>query len=307
MRFDSYHPMINFIYFVTAILCAVWFQHPAFLLISFLAAFVYSVKLNGIRSLILNCCLIPLIIAYALNYSSYNHFGVTSLRSNLIGNPITLEALAVGVARGVTAATIIMIFSCIFTVVTADKVVYLFGRISPRLSLYLSILLRFVPRVKQRAGRIELSRKGIGKGCLQGNIWQKVLHICGFISILITWTLEDFVESAASMKCRGYSLRGRTAFSIYRFDNRDRGFVLTLFACLTVLWVAVAFNQTTITYNPEIVMNRITPISFVFYGVYAFCLLLPMILQIVGEWKYKKCRSMLGENTFDRKHKLVYY
>lgn len=291
MRFDSYHPMINFIYFVTAILCAVYFQHPVFLVISYLAAFLYSIKLNGIRSAVLNFCLIPLIFAYALYYSSYNHFGVTNLRSNFIGNQITLEALVAGAARGMTVATVLMIFSCIFAVVSADKVVYLFGRISPRLSLYLSILLRFVPRVKQRAGRIELSRKGIGKGCMQGNLWQKVLHTCGLLSILITWTLEDFVESAASMKCRGYSLRGRTAFSIYRFDNRDRGFVLALFACLTVVGMAVAFDQTTIRYSPQIVLNRITPISCIFYGAYAFLLLLPMILQVIGERRFnnRKC------------------
>lgn len=290
MRFDSYHPTINFIYFATAIACALYFQHPVFLMISYLAAFAYSVKLNGLRSLIFNLVLIPCIFAYGLYYASYHHFGVTNLRSNFIGNQITLEALVVGGVKGVACATVLMIFSCIFAVITADKVVYLFGRISPRLSMYLSILLRFVPRVKKRAGRIELARRGIGKGCGQGNVIQRIRHICGFVSILITWTLEDFVDSAASMQCRGYSLRGRTAFSIYRFDNRDRGFVIAIFACLTLVGMGMAFDQTSIIYNPEIVMNRITPMSFLFYGAYAVLLLLPMILQIVGEWRFARKR-----------------
>ena len=288
MRFDSYHPMINLIYFVTAIVCAVNFDHPVYLAISFLCAFVYSIKLNGKRSLIFNLCLIPLIGAYAAWYSYYNHFGITNLRMNFIGNQITLEAVTVGIVRGTKIAVVIMIFSCIFAVVSADKVVYLFGRISPRLSLYLSILLRFVPRVKQRGRRIELSRRGIGKGCFQGNPLQCLLHMCSFLSILITWTLEDFMDSAASMKCRGYSLRGRTAFSIYRFDNRDRSFVIAIFACITVTFMAVAFNQTSIQYNPAIMMNRITGMSVVFYGAYAVLLLLPMGLQIVGERKFSK-------------------
>lgn len=288
MKFDSYHPMINAIYFIAAIFCIVQFDHPVFLAISFLSMFLFSVKLNGKRSLIFNLCLIPLIFAYAAWYSYYNHFGITNLRMNFIGNQITLEALVSGCVRGVMVAALIMTASCIFTVVSADKVVYLFGRVSPRLSLFLSIFLRFVPRVRQRAGRIELSRRGIGKGCRQGNIFQKLLHTLGFLSILITWTLEDFVESAASMKCRGYSLRGRTAFSIYRFDNRDRGFVLAIFACLTVTAVAVAFNQTTILYDPEIMMNRITPVSCIFYVAYALFLLLPVILQIIGERRFRK-------------------
>ena len=288
MKFDSYHPMINFIYFTAAIVCMVQFDHPAFLAISFLSMFVFSVKLNGLRSLIFNLCLLPLIAAYTAWYSYYNHFGVTNLRVNLIGNQITLEAVTVGCVRGVTVAALVMTASCILAVVSADKVVYLFGRISPKLSLFLSILLRFVPRVKQRAGRIELSRRGIGKGCRQGNILQMFLHTLGFLSILITWTLEDFVESAASMKCRGYSLKGRTAFSIYRFDNRDRGFVIALFGCLTVTVMAVAFNQTSIIYSPEIMMNRITPLSYLFYAVYALLLLLPVLLQVLGEKHFRR-------------------
>lgn len=291
MRFDSYHPMINLIYFVTAIVCAVNFDHPVYLAVSFLCAFVYSIKLNGKRSLIFNLCLIPLIFAYAAWYSYYNHFGITSLRMNFIGNQITLEAVTVGIVRGTKIAAVLMIFSCIFAVVSADKVVYLFGRISPRLSLYLSIILRFVPRVKQRARRIELSRRGIGKGCFQGKPWQCLMHMCSFVSILITWTLEDFMDSAASMKCRGYSLRGRSAFSIYRFDNRDRGFVIAVFACLTVTLMAVAFNQTSIQYNPIIMMNRMTGMSLVFYVVYAVLLLLPMGLQIAGEKRFASAAS----------------
>ena len=145
MRFDSYHPMINFIYFTAAIICAIQFQHPMFLMISYLAAFLYSVKLNGKKALIFNLCLIPLAAAYTGWYAYYNHFGVTVLRLNMIGNQITLESIITGMVRGITAVTVIMIFTCIFTIVSADKIIYLFGRISPRLSLYLSVLLRFVP------------------------------------------------------------------------------------------------------------------------------------------------------------------
>lgn len=291
MRFDSYHPMINLIYFTVAISCTICFQHPIYLAISFLCAFVYSVKLNGWKSFLLNLCLIVLAAAYAIRYASYNHFGVTNIRANFIGNQITLEALLYGVVRGITVAAVIIWFCCIFTLITADKVVYLFGRISPKLSLFLSILLRTVPRIKVRARRIEISREGIGRGVRQGNVFQKMSHLFSLISILITWTLEDFVESANSMKSRGYSLKGRTAFSIYRFDNRDRSLVIVFFWCLTGVMMAVLFNQTSIYFEPVIIMNRITWMSYVFYGVYAVFLLLPMVLQMVGEYRFKRLRE----------------
>lgn len=121
-----------------------------------------------------------------------------------------------------TVAAVILWLCCIFELITADKVVYLFGRISPGLSLFLSILLRAVPRIGVRAGQIEISREGIGRGIRQGNLWQRARNLCALISILLTWTMEDFVESASSMKSRGSALKGRTAYSIYRFAEQGQ-------------------------------------------------------------------------------------
>lgn len=288
MRFDSYHPMMNFIYFASAITCTICFQQPVFLGISFVCAFVYSVKLGGIRMFFLNLLFTISAFGYAAWYANYNHFGVTSLWINSIGNHITLESLVYGLVLGLTVSAVIMWFFCIFILITADKIVYLFGKISPRLSLFLSILLRTVPRVKTRAMRIEISREGIGRGIRQGNLWEKFLHLLSLLSILITWTLEDFVESSNSMKSRGYSLRGRTAFSIYRFDNRDRSLVIAFFWCLTLVGMAVLFNQTDMYFEPMLIMNPVTVVSYVFYAAYAVFLLLPMVLQIVGEKRFER-------------------
>ena len=241
----------------------------------------------------LNLAFILLAFGYALRYASYEHFGVTVLTLNMIGNQITLESLVFGMVNGLIFATVCMWFCCIFMLITADKVVYLFERISPKLSLFLSILLRIVPRIKTRANHIEISREGIGRGIAQGNLWQRFLHLLLLLSILVTWTLEDFVESANSMKSRGYSLRGRTAFSIYRFDNRDRSLVIVFFWCLTLIGMAVMFYQTTIYFDPMIILNPITSMSYVFYAAYAFFLLLPMGLQIVGEYRFAKLRTTI--------------
>lgn len=291
MKFDSYHPAINFIFFAAVFVCSLWFDHPVFVAISYAAAFAYSVKLNGRRGLVFDLCLIPLIVLYAGFYSYYNHFGVTPLRQNFIGNSITLEAFVYGLILGVIIAAAIMWASCLFAVFSADKVVYLFGRISPKLSLFLSIILRSVPRIKQKAKRINVSQRGIGRGINDGNPFRRFMNMLRLLSILITWSLENFVESAKSMKCRGYSLKGRTAFSIYRFDNRDRGFVLAVAVCMTLIAMAVLLDQTGIYYNPEIVMNRITFISYIFYVAYALLLLMPMGLQIAGEWKFKRLKN----------------
>lgn len=293
MKFDSYHPAINFIFFTAVILAAISFNQPVFLVISYLCPFIYSIKLNGKRAVIFNIMLIPLVVIFALFYSYYNHFGITNLAVNIIGNQITKEALVYGFVIGIKVSSVLMWFSCVHTVVSSDKVIYLLGCIAPRLSLFLSIILRMVPCIKERARKIHTAQKGIGRGINQGNILRRTHNIFRIISIIITWMMENFVETSESMKSRGATLKGRTAFFIYRFDNRDRSFVITIFWCLTVLLIGVLLDQTAILYNPEIILNRITPLSYFFYVVYTFLCLLPMILQIAGEIKFKRLQATI--------------
>ena len=145
MGFEKCHPAVNFIYFTTVIAGMVVFQHPIFLLISFVCAFIYSIKRNGLKALVFNVILLPCVAAYAFYYSSYNHFGVTVLQQNMIGNNMTLESLVYGFVLGFVIAGVLIWFSCVYSVFTTDKVVYLFGKVSPRLSLFLAITLLMVP------------------------------------------------------------------------------------------------------------------------------------------------------------------
>ena len=41
-------------------------------------------------------------------------------------------------------------------------------------------------------------------------------------SILVTWSLENAVDTADSMRARGYGLPGRSAFSIFTLTKRDK-------------------------------------------------------------------------------------
>ena len=291
MGFERCHPAVNFIYFSAVMTGTRLFQHPVFLAISFLCAFAYSVKRGGGRSAVFNIALLPLVAAFALYYSSYHHFGVTVLRQNLIGNNMTLESLVYGFVLGLMVAGELIWFSCVHSVFTTDKVVYLFGKVSPRLSLFLAILLRIVPRVKKEARKINTAQCGIGKSASQGNPWQRLRNCIRILSVLITWTMDALITASDSMRSRGSLLQGRTAFSFYRFDNRDRAYVIGLFTCLTVSMMAVLLQQTDIIYDPRIVMTPITTMSYVFYAGYAALCLMPMGLELWTEYRFQKARK----------------
>lgn len=291
MGFEACHPAVNFIFFASVIYGAVTFKHPVFLLIAYLCAFAYSVKRCGKRAIILNLCLLPLILAFALYYSSYHHFGVTVLKKNFINNDITLESIVYGLVIGLRFATLCMWLEAMFRVVSSDKVVYLFGKISPLLSLFLTILLRLIPRISQEATRINLAQKGIGRGSNQGNIFQRLINCLRIFSMLITWMISALALESDSMRSRGSLLRGRTAFSIYRFDNRDRAFVIGLFFCVTLTAMGVILGATDMWYNPRILWNHLDGLEILTaIGYLALCSM-PMGLELWTEYRFRAARK----------------
>ena len=293
MGFERCHPAVNLIYFTAVIAGTVVFQHPVFLVISFLSACAYSIRRNRGKAAVFDLCLIPCTVAFALYYSSYNHFGITVLKQNFVGNNMTLESLVYGLVLGICVACVCIWMSCVYSVFSTDKMVYLFGRVSPRLSLFLAIALRMIPRIKKEARKINMAQQGIGRGAGQGNLWQRMRNGIRIFSMLVTWTIESLMIASDAMRSRGSSLRGRTAFSIYRFDNRDRAYVIGMFLCITLTIMAVLLRFTDMTYDPRIIWKPVTPASVLFYFGYAVLCLMPLGLELWTDYQFRKARGCL--------------
>lgn len=287
MEFARYHPAINLLYFTAVLTGTILFRQPVFLCLSYVCAFLYLLKLRGLRALIPGLGLLPLALLYALWYGSYHHFGLTVLGVNFIGNQVTLESFLCGGIWAMVCVAAVLWMGCVHAVFTTDKIVYLLGRVSPHLSLYLSILLRTVPRLNKQRQRIELAQRGIGRGKGQGNIFQRMRNALRRGSILLTWLIEGIVTTSDSMRCRGCSLRGRTAYSLYRFDSRDRSFVIGLCSLICVLLMALLLDQTMIRFAPQVVMMPITPMSCLFYAAWAALCLLPPVLELLGARRFR--------------------
>ncbi len=298
MRFDSYHPCISLIFFAFVIVCACAFDQPIFLGIGFMSAFIYSVYLRRMPGLLTNLAFLAGGIVFAGFYAGFNHFGVTTLGENLIGNKMTLESLVAGGVIGLKLVIVCMWVECILTIVSSDMVVYLFGRLWPQLGLFVSIGVRLLPRISRRYRRANEARSGVGRGLCQGGAFECLRNEAALLSSTLTWTIEGLIMASDSMRSRGFGCNRdhhtprvrRTAFSIYRFDARDRGVVLAMFACMIIVAAGVALDQTTILYDPVVVMNRVTPLSVVFYLAYGVLCLMPTALQAVGEARFRRLR-----------------
>lgn len=208
-------------------------------------------------------------------------------------NPITLESIVYGVASAIMYISVIIWFSCYNSIMTSDKFMYVFGKVIPSLSLIISMTLRFVPRFKAQIKIISNAQKCIGRDASQGNIFRRAKNGMKILSIMITWALQNSIDTADSMKSRGYGLKGRTSFSNFRLDKRDK-IVFSIISVLTSIVLVGAFlGENNIKYNPQIIYKTISPFSIFVYISYFLLLMIPFILDIVEDvkWYYIKLRA----------------
>ena len=125
---------------------------------------------------------------------------------------------------------------------SSDKVVFLFGRIMPSLSLVISMALRFVPRFSAQMKLVRNAQHTIGRDINEGTLFQKIRNAVKILSIMITWSLENAIETADSMKSRGHGLKGRTSYSLYKFDKRDAFMLCTIKGVLSEKEVNIEKN-----------------------------------------------------------------
>lgn len=243
--FSRYHPAVNFVWFFLTLLFSACLMQPVCLVLSLTASGVYLFTLTGREGA--RFCLrisLPLMAVMAGFGPLFQHAGATVLGYLPDGNPVTMESILYALFCGCMMAGMLQWFRCGTCVLTTDKFLYLFGRAVPALSLVLSMALRFFPRFHQQYRQVNAAQRGLGQE-MQGGLRQRIRVGSRTLSIMISWSLENAVETADSMKSRGYSLPGRTAYSRYRWERRDTLSLIwlgLLGAGVAVLWARGALT-----------------------------------------------------------------
>lgn len=291
--FTSFHPIVNFLYFLVVIVSSMFFMHPVFLGISLLCGIAYSIRLNGMKAVKFNILyMLPILLLFAVMNPVFNHAGATII-VYVNDNPITVESIVYGFASATMFVSVIIWFSCYNAVMTSDKFIHLFGRVIPALSLVLSMVLRLVPKLKAQIRVISNAQKCVGRDVSNGNMLQRARNGLKIISILTTWALENAIETADSMKSRGYGLKGRTSFSNFRFDSRDGIALIWIVALSIVLLFGAIIGENNIVYFPAIIMKPISGFSFLVYSAYGGLCLLPLIFNLLEDIKWARLKSKI--------------
>ena len=286
--FAKFHPLVNFLYFALVLGFSMALRHPLAQGISLVCACTYAVQIEGRKAVVfcLKFCL-PLLLAAAIFNPAFSHEGVTILLYFPTGNPLTLESILYGLSAGAMLVTVMLWFLSFNRVMTSDKFIYLFGSLIPALSLVLSMTLRFIPKFKGQMDAVVDSQKSIGRDISQGSVWHRMKIAITVLSIMITWSLENAIETADSMKSRGYGLKGRTAFSIYRFDERDKLALLYLGFCGLYLFCGTMASAFGFRYFPDIRAVSLNWVTLSFEFVYCILCMMPVAINWAEERAWK--------------------
>ena len=195
-KFSTYNPIINFTFFIIAIVFGMIFMQIPYQIVSLVAAILFYISIAGRDAIKLILILIPL-------------YGIVVLINELISGG--------GFVLANMFATMIIWFASYSRIMTTDKFVYIFGPIMPSISLIFTMVLRFIPSYKKKATQIANARKCIGKN-----------DPFSVVSAMTTWAFEDGLITADSMKSRGFGSRKRTHYSIYKFGPVDIAFLLIM-------------------------------------------------------------------------------
>lgn len=293
-EFSKFHPIVNLAYFLAVLGFSMVFMHPAALTISMISGFLYSVMLNGRKAIQFNLLyMLPLILATALINPAFNHEGMTIICYLPSDNPLTLESIIYGAAAAMMLWSVICHFSCFNKIMTSDKLVYLFGKIIPALSLILSMVLRFVPKFKAQLKTVSKAQKYVGRDVSQGNIIDRARNGIKILSVMITWSLENAIDTADSMKSRGYGLANRTAYSNFRFSARDvKALLYIVILSAYIIWGGT-FKMLYFKYFPIIKGAELTICTISVFAAYLLLFICPIIIEVWEEIKWKRLKSKI--------------
>ena len=283
---EKYTPAVIFLYFLLLASLAMFAANPVMIAISVLtmnaAAVAYS-REGLARSYVFYAIIFVLT---SLANPVFSHNGVTVLLV-VNDNPITLEAVLYGVMTGFMILSVLLLFRVFSTLMTSDRLLYIFGRAFPKLGLLLAMTLRFVPLFGRQRRKIENTQRTLGL-YKDENAIDTIKGKLSVLSAMTTWGLENGIVTADSMSARGYGIkRSRTSFSMFRFERSDLGLLLIVIASCTFIFFGIATDKLKTDFYPRMQLPPFSPYATVCYILYTGLAIFPLVAKVAETLRWK--------------------
>ena len=278
IRCSEFHPVVNFCYILGMLLITMSNMNPVIIAVSFISSFLYMIYIDGAAHIKRIAFIsIPILLFSVIIMPLFYHNGVTPL-FYVNDMQVTLEAVVYGISMTFLLLAVMQLFFIWNKWISSEKFLYLFGKISPSISLVLSMVFRMVPLMIKRWHDIHDAQKGMG--CTVVNsIIGRMRQFVKEISILISWCLENSIDTSISMESRGYGIGKRTSFHRFRWHIYDIIVIVTIIPIIILIFVSILNGGFGVDFFPEININQFSlyeKVLAVVYGVYA---VMPLLIE----------------------------
>lgn len=286
--FADLHPAVLLLSLVGIIITSVFATNPVIQLIALISGLLTAALYGRIKSsqIIFYC---TIFILTAFTNPLFSHRGATPLLF-INDSPITLEAFVYGLLIAAMLVSVMLWCTAFNMLITADKILCIFGKIAPQTALVFSSVLRLVPLLIRRFKAVTAARRASG-ATGDDNYMSKVKSASSAFTAVIAWSLENSVDTVASMNARGYGAKKRTHYQIYRFTFRD---ALSLVLCVLLLGIVIcgmSLGYTAFECYPSITAISFSPFAVICYAAFAALAFMPSAIEITARLKWRYCLS----------------
>lgn len=233
IELDLLHPAVTLAYCGVSLVLAMCAMQPVYLLLCLLGALAWRACLVGVGPTLRPLAWqLPLALVIAVANAAFVSSGSTVIFRVGV-RAFYLEALLYGLCQGLMLVDVLTCFANASEVLTADKVMGLLGSSAPTVALMLSMTMRLIPRFSHRAaeatgaasactaagGRAARDGFPAGRRAARRRRLEEGVRLS---TVLLGWGLEDSLETADSMRARGWGAAPvRTSYRRQRFRSAD--------------------------------------------------------------------------------------
>jgi len=286
--FRRFHPFILFLYYIVSGILIMLYNHPIFMIIA-MCLFI-GVNITHDNGKALRKWMIPLFIMGSI-FALLNPLLVsrgTHILFYVDNRQITLEALMFGITMALMLITVIILFVSFNLILNGNKFLYLFSKIVPRTAFLMMLAIRFVPLLKRRYDEINAVYRVRGMTIFHGSLKDRANNGMNMLQTLLTWSLEEAIQTADSMQARGYQSRKKSSYTLYKMTKADWMLFSILIVILIVGMLGASFGYGKIVIYPTLGTLQ-------FYAgdwIVLFCMMLAISLPLIVEgiewlrWKF---------------------
>ena len=284
-EFTKCHPVVNLIYYLFVIGFSVTVMHPLYLLVSLAGCLIFYGFINGIKNTAkIAVVVIFLIVFTAIFNALFNHAGETVLMMFQNGNALTEESIVFGAVSGMMLGCVLVWFLTLTRIITSEKTMYIFGGLIPGVALLISMILKFIPEMREKIKKISDARNALGIK------ESKAKRIKNIFRVLITTSLEDGIITADSMKARLYGSSRRSNYSNYRFLKKDIILIVIMLILSGVALWGIVLGSAKAVYFPKISISPTINRKIIPFIAFSVLVVLPVIFEVWEGLKWKKSK-----------------